>query len=170
MLRHCQRSAQARRPRGRSDGVAFSMARRMYRHCGQPRCRRYGRRRDVYRIDGLIGSPVIADIGAWSIAHPPKKDFFIPSGVQFALEPTVVVPRHGRHQHRVPAVRLNGKVSQRLAFGELVPDRAGTEGRRVFMAEAGPVPHLPRHGRIVTFAPGSRPAHLVASGPACWST
>jgi sugar lactone lactonase YvrE len=119
----------------------------------------------IYRVDGPHRFTVIADIGAWSIAHPPKTDFFIPSGVQFALE----AYRGGflvtdGHHNRILRVGLNGKVSQRLVFGDIVPTGLALKGTRVFMAEAGPVPHLPRNGRIVTFAPGSHHAHVVASG------
>ena len=55
----------------------------------------------IYRVgrDG-VATP-IADIGAWSIAHPPATDFFVPSGVQYALEPylggyAVTDRRHNR--------------------------------------------------------------------------
>jgi hypothetical protein len=40
----------------------------------------------IYRIDGPNTFTVVANIGRWSIAHPPKPAFFVPSGVQFALE------------------------------------------------------------------------------------
>ena len=40
----------------------------------------------VYRIDGSGDPTAIADIGAWSVAHPPETDFFIASGSQYALE------------------------------------------------------------------------------------
>lgn len=41
----------------------------------------------LYRV-GRDGVPrPVADIGAWSIAHPPRTDFFVPSGLQYAMEP-----------------------------------------------------------------------------------
>ena len=40
----------------------------------------------LYRVDGRHQSSVVADIGAWSIAHPPAPPFFVPSGVQYALQ------------------------------------------------------------------------------------
>ena len=39
----------------------------------------------IYRIEKDGTATAIADIGAWSIAHPPATDFFIASGVQYAL-------------------------------------------------------------------------------------
>ena len=40
----------------------------------------------VYRVDGPDSFTVVADIGAFSIANPPATDFFVPSGVQYALQ------------------------------------------------------------------------------------
>ena len=40
----------------------------------------------IYRVDSPTSSTLIADIGAFSLAHPPSTDFFIPTGVQYALE------------------------------------------------------------------------------------
>src|SRR5690349_5692467 len=41
----------------------------------------------IYRVDGPNSYTVIADIGAYSIAHPPIPDFFVSTGVQYSLEP-----------------------------------------------------------------------------------
>jgi hypothetical protein len=40
----------------------------------------------IYRIQRDGSATAIADIGAWSIAHPPATDFFVASGVQNALQ------------------------------------------------------------------------------------
>ena len=40
----------------------------------------------IYRVDGPDSFTVIADIGAYSLAHPPKPAFFVPTGVQYALQ------------------------------------------------------------------------------------
>jgi hypothetical protein len=40
----------------------------------------------IYRIEEDGTATAIADIGAWSIQNPPATDFFIASGVQYALE------------------------------------------------------------------------------------
>ncbi len=34
----------------------------------------------LYRIDGRDHVTVVADLGAWSIDHPPRLPFFIPTG------------------------------------------------------------------------------------------
>ena len=41
----------------------------------------------IYRIDGPDSFTVVADIGAFALANPPATDFFVPTGVQYALEP-----------------------------------------------------------------------------------
>ena len=40
----------------------------------------------IYRIEKDGSATAIADIGAWSIEHPPVPDFFVASGVQYALQ------------------------------------------------------------------------------------
>lgn len=119
----------------------------------------------IYRIehDGT-GTP-IADIGAWATAHRPVPDFFIASGVQYAMQPY----RNGflvtdGHHNRVLRVKLNGDVSEVVAFGDIVPTGLALSGNRVYMAEAGPVPHVPATGKIVTFKVKSPKPKEVASG------
>jgi hypothetical protein len=119
----------------------------------------------VYRVDGPTRSTVVADIGAFALSNPPDTDFFVPSGVQYALEPF-----HGRllvtdgHHNRLLLVELDGAVSELRAFGNIVPTGLATRGKTIYMAQAGPVPHLPEDGRIVRISPGSSVAEEVASG------
>lgn len=110
---------------------------------------------------------MIADIGAFSIAHPPSTSFFVPTGVQYALE----AYRHGflvtdGHHNRVLRVTLTGDVTELITFGNIVPTGLAIRGMTVYMAEAGPVPHLPENGKIVSFRAGSAAsvATEVASG------
>jgi hypothetical protein len=42
------------------------------------------------------------------------------------------------------------------AFGNIVPTGLEVFGQRIYMGEAGPIPHLPENGRVVR----SRPAAL----------
>jgi sugar lactone lactonase YvrE len=119
----------------------------------------------IYRIDGPHSFTVIADIGAWSIAHPPKYPFFIDSGVQFALQPY----RGGflvsdGHHNRVLRVSLIGAIKEVVTFKDIVPTGLDVRGRHVYLAQAGPVPHLPENGKIVTFTTRHPHARTVASG------
>jgi hypothetical protein len=119
----------------------------------------------IYRVDGPDSFTVVADIGEFSVNNPPQTPFDLPTGVQFALEPF----RGGflvtdGHHNRVLRVTLDGEVSELIAFGNIVPTGLAVSGNTVYMAEAGPVPHLPQNGKIVSFKPRSPAAAEVASG------
>jgi sugar lactone lactonase YvrE len=119
----------------------------------------------IYRVDGPHTFTVIADIGAFAISHPPVPAFFVPSGVQYALD-----FYHGAflvtdgHHNRVLRVTLDGEVSEVIAFGNIVPTGLAVRGNTVYMAEAGPIPHLPENGKVVSFEPKSPTVTQVASG------
>jgi hypothetical protein len=119
----------------------------------------------IYRVDGPNRVTVVADIGQFALDNPPETAFFIPSGVQYAMEPY----RGGflvtdGHHNRVYRVKLDGRVSELIAFGNIVPTGLAMRGRTTYMAQAGPVPHLPENGKVVKFGPGSTAARQVASG------
>jgi sugar lactone lactonase YvrE len=119
----------------------------------------------IYRVDGPNEFTVIADIGAWALAHPPVPDFFVPTGVQYAIESyrNRFLVTDGHH-NRVLRVNLDGTVREAIAFGDIVPTGLDIRHRTVYMAEAGPVPHLPRDGKIVKFRTGALGAKRVAAG------
>src|SRR3954447_23878401 len=120
----------------------------------------------VYRIDGPDSSTVIADIGQWSIDHPPTGfDFFVPSGVQYALESY----RGGflvtdGHHNRLLHVGLDGTITQVASYGDVVPTGMEIIGNSVLFAEAGPTPHLPENGRIASLNPRTSQTTEVARG------
>jgi hypothetical protein len=119
----------------------------------------------IYRIDGPNSSTVIADIGAWSTANPPIPEFVVPTGWQYAIEPY----RGGflvtdGHHNRVLRVTLDGAITELIAFEDIVPTGLAVWGNRIYLAQAGPIPHLPQNGKVVTFGLGSSTATEVASG------
>jgi sugar lactone lactonase YvrE len=119
----------------------------------------------IYRVDGPRSFTVIADIGEYSMANPPDSPFFVPTGVQYALQPF----RGGflvtdGHHNRVLRVTLDGEISEVIAFGNIVPTGIELRRNKVYLAQAGPVPHLPENGKIVSFTPQAAVAKLVASG------
>ena len=121
----------------------------------------------IYRMDGAGGFTVVADIGAWAIAHPPTTQFDVPSGVQFALQPVDdgFLVTDGHH-NRVLHVSFAGQITQRIQFENIVPTGLAVTHGTVFMSEAGPIPHIPATGKVVSFPLNApRPhAHEVASG------
>jgi len=119
----------------------------------------------IYRVDGSDRFTVVADIGAFSIANPPATAFDVPSGVRYALQ-----AYRGRllvtdgHHNRVLRVTRDGQITVLRAFGNIVPTGLEARGRTIYMAQAGPVPHLPKDGKVVAFRPRSPTARDVASG------
>jgi hypothetical protein len=121
----------------------------------------------IYRVDGPNQFTLVADIGAYSVAHPPRPGFFyaVKTGVQYAIQPF----RGGflvtdGHLNRVLWVTRDGEISELIGFGNIVPTGLDVRGGRVYMAEAGPVPHLPQDGKVVAFRPGSPTATQIAAG------
>ena len=119
----------------------------------------------IYRIDGPDSFTVVADIGAFALSNPPGFPVDIPTGVQYALQ----TYRGGflvtdGHHNRVYRVTRDGEVTQLIAFGNIVPTGLETRGNKIYMAEAGPVPHDPADGKVVSFRPKSPSATEVASG------
>ncbi len=119
----------------------------------------------IYRVDGPHQFTVIADIGAFAEQNPPATSFFVPTGVQYALENY----RGGflvtdGHHNRVLRVTRDGAISEVIAFDDIVPTGLAVSGNTVYMAEAGPVPHLPENGKVVAFSSQSSAVTNVASG------
>ena len=119
----------------------------------------------IYRVDGPGSATIVADIGAFSVANPPVPDFFVPTGWQYAIEPF----RGGflvtdGHHNRVLRVTLDGEITEVIAFSDIVPTGLAVSGNSIYLAQAGPIPHLPQNGRVVVFEPGSTSATQVAAG------
>ena len=119
----------------------------------------------IYRIDGPDSFTVVAKIGEFAEDNPPETEFQVPTGVQYALE----TYRGGflvtdGHHNRVYQVTRAGKVSELIAFGNIVPTGLETSGNTIYMAQAGPVPHDPAEGKVVSFKPKSPSVTDVASG------
>jgi sugar lactone lactonase YvrE len=119
----------------------------------------------IYRIDDQHHATVIADIGAFSVAHPPVGfPFEVPTGLQYALEP---VPGgflvSDGHHNRLLHVTRRGRVSELLALPDVVPTGLAVTGRSVLFAETGPVPYKPEDGKIMELDKHGR-VHELASG------
>jgi hypothetical protein len=141
------------------DGTAYVLVTLVGPEFGQPEVVA-----GVYRVDRSGRARAVADVGAWSIAHPPATDFFVASGVQYALESYRggLLVTDGHH-NRVLRVTRAGAIGQLKAFGNIVPTGLAVQGRNIYLAQAGPIPHLPRDGKVVRFTPRSA-ATEVASG------
>ena len=124
----------------------------------------------IYRVDGPHSFTVIADIGAWASdpQHLPPgypNGYDTITGVQYAMQPY----RNGflvtdAHHNRVLKVGLDGSITQLIQFGDIVPTGLALRGNTIYVAEAGPIPHLPQYGKIVSFNEKSPTLTQVASG------
>jgi sugar lactone lactonase YvrE len=119
----------------------------------------------IYRVNGPRRFRVVADLGTFSRMNPPDTQFDVPSGLQYALEVYrgAFLVTDGHH-NRVLRATVHGQVSEVIAFDNIVPTGLEVSGPRVFMAQAGPVPHLPEDGKVVVFIPKWPFALEVASG------
>jgi hypothetical protein len=119
----------------------------------------------IYRIDGPDSFTIIADLGAWSLDHPPATDFFVPTGFQYAIEAF----RGGflvtdGHHNRVLWVTRDGEITEVITFGNVVPTGLAVRGNSIYVSQAGPIPHDPEDGKVVVFGPKSTTATEVAAG------
>jgi hypothetical protein len=118
----------------------------------------------IYRVDGPNSHTVIADIGQWSIDHPPVPEFFVPTGYQYAIE----AYRNGfivtdGHHNRLLYVTLDGKITQLIALADVVPTGLAVKGNTIYYTQAGPIPHLPENARLMSFSANSQTVTEVAS-------
>jgi hypothetical protein len=119
----------------------------------------------IYRVDGPTSFTVIADVGAFALENPPDTPFEGLMGLQYAIEPYGgdFLVTDGHH-NRVLRVTRRGRVSVFKAFDNVVPTGLELFGPVVLMGQAGPLPHLPKDGKIVAFGPGASKAVTLGSG------
>ena len=118
----------------------------------------------IYRIDGPNSHTIIADIGKWSIAHPPVPEFFIPTGYQYAIESyrDGFIVTDGHH-NRLLYVTLDGEITQIIALADVVPTGLAVRGNTIYFTQAGPIPHLPENAKLMSFSSNSQTVTKVAS-------
>ena len=120
----------------------------------------------IYRIDGPDSYTIIADIGAFNLANPPTGfDFFVSTGVSYSIE----AYRGGflvndGHLNRVLHVSLDGEITVVQRFGNEVPTGMAVKGNHIYLSLAGPVPHDPEDGKIVSLSGNSSGVTNIASG------
>ena len=120
----------------------------------------------IYRIDGTNRFTVIADIGAYNLAHPPTGfNFFISTGVSYSIQ----TYRDGflvtdGHLNRVLYITLDGNITVVQRFGDIVPTGLAVRGNTIYLSQAGPVPHLPENGKVVSFSGNGSAVTNIASG------
>lgn len=120
----------------------------------------------IYRVDGPNSFTLIGDISTFSMNNVPTNTVIdLTTGVQYAMETYkgAFLVTDGHH-NRVLRVTLDGEVSEMIAFENQVPTGLEVRGSYVYMAQAGPTPHLPEDGKVVKFGRYSSTATEVAAG------
>ena len=120
----------------------------------------------IYRIDGPNSYTIIADIGAYNLAHPATGfQVDVLTGVSYAIQTYQggFLVTDG-HLNRVLQVTLDGNISIVKSFTDIVPTGLAARGSQVYMSQAGPIPHLPENGKVLSFNPNSPAVTTVASG------
>lgn len=119
----------------------------------------------IYRIDGPTSYTIIADIGKWSTENPPDSPFVVPTGAQISMQTykggLLVVDGH---HNRILRVSVEGKISELVAFPDIVPTGTDIRGRRIYLAQAGPIPHEPSMGKVLALKRKSYTPTVLASG------
>lgn len=118
----------------------------------------------LYRIERDGTPTLIADIGKWSVEHPPEPAFFVDTGAQFAMQPYLggFLVTDGHH-NRVLWVSQQGSIREVATFGNVVPTGLETIAGFVFVTQMGPIPHVPEDGKVLALVPRREPLE-VASG------
>lgn len=118
----------------------------------------------IYRIDGPDSATAIADIGTFNMANPPTTAFYVPTGVQFAMQPynNGFLVTDG-HFNRVYYVELDGTINILQSLGNVVPTGLELDGNTIYFSELGPSPNIPEDGRVLSFEGTADPV-VVASG------
>jgi len=117
----------------------------------------------IYRLERDGSFTLVADIGRWSVDHPPKPAIFIDTGVQYAME-----SYHGGflvtdgHHNRVLWVDRHGTINEIATFGNVVPTGLEVSKGKVFITLGGPTPHNPEDGKVLALHRGAAPTELAS--------
>ena len=119
----------------------------------------------IYRLEPDGTFTVVADIGAWSVANLPNTSYFITTGVHYALQASrgafLVVDAH---HNRVLRVTRGGEISPVAVFGNVAPTGLDVSGDKLYLAHAGPIPHVGEDAKVVAVRLRSGAATELASG------
>ena len=119
----------------------------------------------IYRVDGPDSYTIMADLGAWSVDHPPVPDFFVPTGFQYSFESyrDGFIVTDGHH-NRLLYVTLDGEITEVITFANVVPTGLAQRGNTIYLTQAGPIPHLPETAKLMSLSSKLQTATEVASG------
>ena len=68
------------------------------------------------------------------------------------------------HHNRLLRVSIEGEIAELAAFQDIVPTGTDLWGDRIFLAQAGPIPHDPSTGKVLALDRKSSTPATIASG------
>jgi dipeptidyl aminopeptidase/acylaminoacyl peptidase len=92
----------------------------------------------IYRLERNGDFTLVADLGRWSIDHPPEPVFFIDTGVHDAMERYRggLLVTDGHH-NRVLWMTTKGAITELATFGNIVPTGLEVARGRVLISQLG---------------------------------
>ena len=118
----------------------------------------------IYRIDDRDDHTLIANLSRFNKRHLPEV-YDLKSGNPFAIESTHegFLVTDGNH-NRLLKVSKHGRIRELVAFDNVVPTGLEVTRNKVYVAQAGPVPHNPEDGRVISLNRWNWDEREVASG------
>ena len=126
-----------------------------------------GEKAGIYELSASGDHELIANHGQWSIDNPPSGfPYFLDIGVQYAMDvyQGKLLVTDGHH-NRVLLVSTEGDITEFKTFGNIAPTGLAVHGNTVFMAQAGPVDHLPEDGKVLSFNETSEVTEVASGSP-----
>jgi sugar lactone lactonase YvrE len=118
----------------------------------------------IYRIDDRDDHTLIANLSKFNRKHLPEV-YDLKSGNPFAIEAIDkgFLVTDGNH-NRLLKVSKHGHVRELVAFDNVVPTGLEVTHKKIYVAQAGPVPHNPEDGRVISLKRWNLHEREVASG------
>jgi hypothetical protein len=119
----------------------------------------------VYRIDDRDDNTLIADLSAWNREFPPPGKVELAGGNPFAIEKV----RGGflvtdGNLNRLLRISRWGDIEEVAQFENVVPTGLETNRKKIYVGQAGPIPHADETGRVISLDRRDLDERLVASG------
>jgi hypothetical protein len=121
----------------------------------------------VYRIDDRDDHTLIADLSAWSREEEnlPPAPIELEGGNPFAIESVrggflVTDGNHNRLLH----ISKRGHIEEVVQFDNVVPTGLEVNRKKIYVGQAGPIPHAPETGRVISLNRWDLDERLIASG------
>jgi hypothetical protein len=117
----------------------------------------------LFRIEPDGSNTLVADLGQWSVDHPPEPAIIVDTGVHFSLEsyPDGFLVTDGHH-NRVLQVTQDGSIDEVATFDNVVPTGLEAVDDDIFITQMGPIPHLPEDGKVIALGPNSDTRDLAS--------